>query len=107
MRNDEFWNDPILKPLIDLLFAHSVPVAPYPEIETCLGLTPKDSHMSINDGYATLSFDYDVQKAKEDCLFNMKEYKEKSAGKGSGPGDLSRFSLDAIPGGREAQEFVD
>lgn len=48
-----------------------MPLAPFPIIEACLGLSPKDSSMAIKDGYAVLAFDYSVEKANELCVFNM------------------------------------
>ena len=77
MRTHEFWDDPTIKPVIEFLFANTVPVAPYPEIESCLGLKNTDSLMTINDGFAVMSFNYNVEQAEKECLFDLKEYKEK------------------------------
>ena len=55
-----------------------MPVAPYPDIEDCLGVKPKDSHMTIKEGYAVMSFDYNVKKSHEDCLFGLEEWKKEN-----------------------------
>ena len=36
----ELTNNPYLKPVYDFFFGNSIPVAPFPEIERCLGLYP-------------------------------------------------------------------
>ena len=72
MRSNEFWENPTIKPIIEFLFANTVPVAPYPDVDSCLGLKHKDSFMSINDGHAVMSLNYDVDTADKECLFNMK-----------------------------------
>ena len=36
----ELTNNPFLKPVYDFFFGQSIPVAPFPEIERCLGLFP-------------------------------------------------------------------
>merc|ERR1712118_368095 len=61
MRTDKFWDDPKIKPIVELIFGHKIPVAPFPEVERCLGIKPKDSMMTINDGYALMSFDFSVK----------------------------------------------
>lgn len=60
MRYNEFWENPIIKPVVELIFGHSIPVAAYPNIEKCLGLKPKNSQMAIHEGYAVMSFDYKI-----------------------------------------------
>lgn len=70
MRGSEWWDNPIITPIKDIIFGNSIPVAPYPTVENCLGLKPKNSQMSIHDGYAVMSFDYKTTKANQDCLFN-------------------------------------
>lgn len=59
------------KTLLETFWSAGLPVAPFPIVEHCLGLSPKDSSMSIKDGYAVMAFDYNVDKADDDCLFNM------------------------------------
>ena len=49
-----------------------IPLAPFPNVEACLGLTAKDSSMEIKDGYAVMAFDYHVDGADNDCIFDMK-----------------------------------
>ena len=66
------YNNPILKPVLNLIFNQPVPLAPFPEVERCLGLASKDSEMRIFEGYAVLAYDYKVDKA-QDCLFDMKD----------------------------------
>ena len=64
---------------ITTFFNMGIPMVPFPKVEDCLGLIPKDSHMELKDGYAVMAFDYDVKKSEHECLFNMKEtlaYKE-------------------------------
>jgi len=48
------------KTLVDTVFNSGIPLAPFPLVEHCLGLVPKDSSVSIRDGYAVMSFDYRV-----------------------------------------------
>jgi hypothetical protein len=52
-----------------------LPIAPFPNVEHCLGLTPKDSSMEIKDGQAVLAFDYHVDGADSNCIFDMKNTK--------------------------------
>jgi len=59
------------KTLVDTFYNSGMPLAPFPIIEHCLGLSPKDSSMAIKDGYAVLAFDYQVDTADDNCLFNM------------------------------------
>lgn len=75
MREGIFWEDPVIKPVADFLFGNAVPVAPYPEIERCLGLNPRQSTMTIKNGYAVMAYDYSITKSTEDCLFRLKEWK--------------------------------
>ena len=58
---------------ITTFFNMGIPMVPFPKVEDCLGLIPKDSHMELKDGYAVMAFDYDVRKSEHECLFNMKE----------------------------------
>ena len=59
------------KTLVDTFYHSGMPLAPFPIIEHCLGLSAKDSSMAIKDGYAVLAFDYYVETADDNCLFNM------------------------------------
>lgn len=59
------------KTFADTFWSSGLPLAPFPILEHCLGLSPKDSSMGIKDGYAVLAFDYNVETAKDDCLFHM------------------------------------
>jgi len=47
-------------------------VAPFPAIEHCLGLEPKDSSMEIGEGYAHMAYDFTVNESHEKCLFDIK-----------------------------------
>jgi len=76
MRSHEFWENPIIKPIAEYLFGYMIPVAPFPQVESCLGFKPKTSHMSINEGYSVMSIDYDIQKSHKDCFFRMQEWKK-------------------------------
>ena len=59
------------KTLFDAIFKSGIPIAPFPMVEHCLGLTAKDSSMEIKDGYAIMAFDYHVESAEDDCIFSM------------------------------------
>lgn len=61
MRYADFWDNEILKPVVEFLFGNSIPVAQFPNVEKCLGLQPKNSQMTIHEGYAIQSFDYSVK----------------------------------------------
>ena len=37
-----------------------IPMVPFPTVEDCLGLRPKDSSMEIKEGYAILAYDFDI-----------------------------------------------
>lgn len=76
MRNHEFWENPIIKPIAEFLFGWKIPVVPYPTTEACLGLKPKNSHMSIHEGYMVMSIDYSIQKSHSECFFRLKEWKQ-------------------------------
>lgn len=65
----------MLKPIIEIFYGHSIPFAAFPSVERCLGMRPKDSQMTIKEGQAIMSFDYNVQKSTFKCLFQMKEGK--------------------------------
>lgn len=75
MRTNEFWDDPALQPLFELFFGHTVPLAPYPQVEGCLGLSPQDSQMTIKEGMAIMSYDYKVESSTTSCLFSMGDSK--------------------------------
>lgn len=51
------------KTLVDSLFGGGLPIAPFPLVEHCLGLSPKDSSMVIKDGYAIMAYDFTVESA--------------------------------------------
>lgn len=76
MRDHEFWENPIIQPIAELLFANSIPVMPYPTVESCLGFKPETSHMSIEEGYIVMSIDYAVKPSHKDCFFRMQEWKK-------------------------------
>lgn len=59
-KKNELQQNKILKPLFDFLFGNTIPLAPFPEIERCLGLSSKDSEMKIEEGYAVISYDFNV-----------------------------------------------
>lgn len=64
--------EPMIKTLITF-FNTGIPMVPFPEIETCLGLHPQDSDMEIVNGHAIISYDFKVHRGQNKCLFNMKE----------------------------------
>ena len=64
---------PGLKPITDFFFGQSIPIAPYPEYERCLGLLPDDSSMKIKNGYAILAYDFEIQSTDSQCIFHMHE----------------------------------
>ena len=70
-----------MQPVFELFFGHTIPVAPFPQVEGCLGLRPKDSQISISEGVATMSFDYNVDASSPKCLFEMQEGKLKREAK--------------------------
>lgn len=76
MRSHEFWENPIIKPIAEYLFGWAIPVAPYPQVESCLGFKPSTSHMTIEEGYMILSIDYNIKSSHADCFFRMKEWKK-------------------------------
>jgi len=79
----------------DFVFGQTIPVAPFPETETCLGLQSKDSEMKIVEGYAIIAYDYNVQPTSSDCLFNMREtlaQKELNMAKNAGLNNVGSFS---------------
>jgi hypothetical protein len=59
--------------LIKTIFNQGIPIAPFPNVERCLGFIPEDSNMIIHDGYAVVSYDYKVIYSDHKCLFHMKE----------------------------------
>ena len=61
-----------LKMITEKIFSQGFPMVPFPDVERCLGLKPKDSTMRIQDGYAILPFDYKVKPSNVNCIFNMK-----------------------------------
>ena len=65
-------NEPSIK-MITSFFNRGVPFVPFPIVERCLMLEPKESHMEIKEGYAIMAYDYTVKKSYSHCLFNMKE----------------------------------
>jgi len=73
LRNNEIYENPILKPVFEFVFGHSIPIAPFPTVERCLGLNAKDSEMKIVEGYAIMSYDFKTQTSTSDCLFNMRD----------------------------------
>lgn len=52
MRTHSFWENPILQPVFELFFGQTIPIAPFPKVEGCLGLGPKDSQITITEGMA-------------------------------------------------------
>lgn len=56
----EFKGNKEYKMLSDFMFGQGMPIAPFPDVEPCLGLEARDSTMTIKEGYAVLAFDYDV-----------------------------------------------
>jgi hypothetical protein len=66
------------KNFVDTFLKTGIPLAPFPLVEHCLGLTPKDSSMAIKDGYAIMSFDYRIQTSSDNCIFNMDGVGERS-----------------------------
>ena len=70
-KTHEFWENPVLQPVFEFFFGHTIPLAPFPQVEGCLGLRPKDSQLSIKEGYAIMSYDYKVDGSTTTCLFEM------------------------------------
>jgi hypothetical protein len=61
-----------LKFITDTLFGQGFPLAPFPAVEKCLGLNPKDSSMEIGEGFAHLAYDFHVAHSNTLCLFDIK-----------------------------------
>lgn len=59
-KKNELQENKILRPLFDFIFGNTIPLAPFPEIERCLGLHSRDSEMKIQEGYAIISYDFRV-----------------------------------------------
>ena len=66
------------KKFVETFLKTGIPIAPFPLVEHCLGLSPKDSSMAIKDGYAIMSFDYRIQTSTDNCIFNMDAIGDKS-----------------------------
>ena len=77
MRTHEFWENPVLQPVFELFFGHTMPMAPFPAVEGCLALNPQDSQLTIKEGMAIMSYDYKVGTSNTNCLFNMGDNKLK------------------------------
>lgn len=86
---DSLFDNPDWKPIVDVVFGNAIPLFRYPDVEACLGLDPSGSYMSIHEGYAVMSYDYSVVQSEEDCLFDMKKWKEENKG-------FSQFSMRNI-----------
>jgi hypothetical protein len=67
----EWYKGTGINDLIETVWQTGLPLAPFPMVEACLGLSAKDSSMEIKDGYAVMSFDYDVKKAESKCILNL------------------------------------
>ena len=50
-------------------------MVPFPAVEDCLGLFPKDSSMKIQDGYAVLAYDFDIVSTNTDCIYNIENHR--------------------------------
>lgn len=61
-----------MKFITDTLFGRGFPLAPFPAVEKCLGMEPKDSSMEIGEGYAHLAYDFKVSASDTRCLFDIK-----------------------------------
>jgi len=55
-------NEPSIK-MITGFFNRGFPMIPFPVVERCINLQPSDSHMTIEEGYAIMAFDYTVKKS--------------------------------------------
>ena len=55
----DYLNEPSIK-MITSFFNRGVPFVPFPIVERCLMLEPKESHMEIKEGYAIMAYDYNV-----------------------------------------------
>ena len=66
------FEDPSLQMLRDFI-SMGIPLVPFPRVEECLGLKSRDSVMRIQEGYAIMGFDYDIEQSHAGCLFDMQE----------------------------------
>lgn len=48
-----------------------MPIIPYPQLATCLGLTSDEPEIDIMEGYVRAQFDFDVSNATESCIFEV------------------------------------
>lgn len=48
-----------------------LPIIPYPQISTCLGLVAEEPQIDILEGYMRLGYDFEIKSATETCLFDM------------------------------------
>lgn len=71
----EFWENPYLRPVLELFYGHTLPIAPFPSMEACLGVHAKDSEMAIKEGMAIMSYDFNMKRSSIDCIFGMKDSK--------------------------------
>ena len=79
MKNMDFWDNPLIQPIVEWLFGNTIPIWPHPRIEPCLGLKAKNSTMTIHEGYAVMSVDYNVSASHKDCLFRLDDWKKELA----------------------------
>ena len=85
--NLETLNDFFKSSIFQTILQHGIPLVPFPQIQKCLGLEPKDSSMEIREGYAILAYDFTVENSHPDCLFNMTKIE---------PQKLSRKDLETM-----------
>ena len=109
-RTHEFWENPVLRPVFELFFGHTVPLAPFPTTEACLGLRPKDSQLSIQEGMAIMSYDYKVDGSTTKCLFEMQQTKllreaKKIEAKEKSPMNMAGKTLEKLLSVAQGQVF--
>lgn len=54
-----------------MYFGNSMPLVPFPLIEQCLGVKGKNSDISIKEGYIQVAYEFDVDSANANCLFDI------------------------------------
>lgn len=64
-------DSPGVKQFKDIFLNQGIPLVPFPSLQYCLGLHPKDSSVSIQDGYVAIGYDYELFTSDTKCIFNM------------------------------------
>ena len=69
-------SNPIVAAAMDMYFGNSMPLLPFPAMESCLGIKSKDSDISNKEGFVQIAYQYEVDTANSNCLFDMDNAKK-------------------------------